>query len=176
MYAIRSYYDIPKKFAELSIEDLESSIYKFMEKNQLKIKSLKKEYLAIVPDTKIRDVLKIRNNTAVFKIEYTNFIQSGEVFQYTKVYYNQNRITSYNVCYTKLLRRKPLIPLSSHQLIMSYTAWRIFGFSQFRSGCLRENICMKYWSVFLSCSQADPENVITSYSIHYTKLYQYENR
>ncbi len=82
---------IPEKFAKLSVEDLGSSIYKFMEKNQLKIKSLKKEYLAIVPDAKIRDVLKIRNNTAVFKIEYTNFIQSGEVFQYTKVYYNQNK-------------------------------------------------------------------------------------
>jgi hypothetical protein len=37
--------------------------------------------------------------------------------------------------------RNPSTPRSSHQRIISWTAARTSGFSQFRSGCLRENRC-----------------------------------
>ncbi len=82
---------IPERFAKMKQEDVRGSIYEFMGQNNLKIKSLKKEYIAIVPDSKIKEILNIRNNIAVFKIEYANIIQGDEMFQYTKVYYNQNR-------------------------------------------------------------------------------------
>ena len=54
--------------------------------------------------------------------------------------------------------RKPSTPRASHQRSIAYSSWRTAGFSQFRSGCLRENRCRKYSPVRSSYSQADGEN------------------
>ncbi|MNU00995.1 hypothetical protein D3C72_2442580 [compost metagenome] len=53
------------------------------------------------------------------------------------------------------------MPLSSHQLTMSYSSARTSGFSQFRSGCLFEKTCMKYCSVTMSYSQIDPPKMLS---------------
>ena len=67
---------------------------------------------------------------------------------------SSTRITSYNVCYTKLLR----IRKKGGKLRMDGS-----GFSGFR--CNREHIAYK------ADITAAGVRVITSYSIHYTKLY-----
>ncbi len=82
---------MPQRLVELSKKDLESSLHEFISRNKLEIKKMKKEYMAMVPDNKIRDILELKNNTAVFNVEFTSFIKSSEVVQYTKVYYNQNK-------------------------------------------------------------------------------------
>ena len=64
-----------------------------------------------------------------------------------------NRITSYNVCYTKLLRNTFIEKNSEKKLLVTFYGINI-------EDRLRYLITTKY------------PNVITSYSIHYTKLYE----
>jgi len=82
---------MPERLVKLRERDLESSLHEFLSRNKLEIKKMKKEYMAMVPDNKIKNILKLKNNTAVFNVEFTSFIDSAEVVQYTKVYYNQNK-------------------------------------------------------------------------------------
>ena len=92
------------------------------------------------------------------------------------------RITSYNVCYTKLLRRKYFCPKNWYQLSFLWNNpgtfylqfWIIFhllhswNFENFKIhpvfGILNGVVLLPV--ALYNCS------VITSYSIHYTKLYE----
>ena len=65
----------------------------------------------------------------------------------------QVRITSYNVCYTKLLRFFISFPV--HWII---SPWDFPSLNV---------LCSRCYTEFFRCS-----SVITSYSIHYTKLYE----
>ena len=68
------------------------------------------------------------------------------------------RITSYNVCYTKLLRRSVWLPISG---------WSSSTISPGKSAMVISQAAAR---------AAATRNVITSYSIHYTKLYDRSDR
>ena len=86
------------------------------------------------------------------------FIGITQELEKAKEYIEQrygSRITSYNVCYTKLLRTtaRP----------KSLFAW------------VKISLAIRLWSSWNPClifSSLAPQDVITSYSIHYTKLYE----
>ena len=66
-----------------------------------------------------------------------------------------NRITSYNVCYTKLLRRNPGI----------FKGFHVVGRNKYIVIANQQKSPISLWQ------QGKRNIVITSYSIHYTKLY-----
>ena len=72
------------------------------------------------------------------------------------------RITSYNVCYTKLLRT--MLPFIANFLNSSSMNGLLF--------CLCRVKCFR----FPVCGPGHQKFVITSYSIHYTKLYEFSAR
>ena len=71
----------------------------------------------------------------------------------------QNRITSYNVCYTKLLRNSLVCRPCKIPFILTPPSWIVI-----RLWCPLSPFYPAYVS-------AEVLGVITSYSIHYTKLY-----
>ena len=76
-----------------------------------------------------------------------------------KLFYKFIRITSYNVCYTKLLRYV-------YYAIRSHNIYVIEGDQQTTNDALRIQ------KAGAKAIQVNTGNVITSYSIHYTKLYE----
>ena len=82
---------MPERLLKLEKKDLENSLHEFIYKNQLEIKKMKKEYMAIVPSKKIKDVLRLKSNSAVFKVEFTSFTRTDDIVEYAKVYYNQDK-------------------------------------------------------------------------------------
>ena len=78
-----------------------------------------------------------------------------------------HRITSYNVCYTKLLRRRALLAEDLEDLLgldrelRLAVAWALLGAT--RSVLPAD---------FPRLQEVSLDGVITSYSIHYTKLYE----
>ena len=103
------------------------------------------------------------------------------------------RITSYNVCYTKLLRTGidfgnakncvgTFYPASLIRVSVSYLA--SLSEAAFRSGLAEVmKTALLYAPKLFQIMQErrehilsrDPDLVITSYSIHYTKLYEYQS-
>ena len=78
----------------------------------------------------------------------------------------KNRITSYNVCYTKLLRSTVILSIGLVALVRQNNDWIIeIGFTETHG-----LIVFAISFIFLIYKLMD-EIVITSYSIHYTKLY-----
>ena len=104
--------------------------------------------------------------------------------------FHQPRITSYNVCYTKLLRafdyiKKPfnrteLMARVKSALKLSEANKQLLEIEKkatFVATIVTANHKIKQPLTLLSLSSAaikkELENVITSYSIHYTKLYEH---
>ena len=80
------------------------------------------------------------------------------------------RITSYNVCYTKLLR-----PDSTVEGARGEQHQRVFGVKKnVLRVCIPEQrvLRVKVRCRISRCHQGSCQVVITSYSIHYTKLYE----
>ena len=79
-----------------------------------------------------------------------------------------NRITSYNVCYTKLLREWGYFAKDQEEL---YGAWINIKYG---SGIPQKIVYQPVgtFNCFKDANSKAPCNVITSYSIHYTKLYE----
>ena len=91
--------------------------------------------------------------------------------------YVWNRITSYNVCYTKLLRFLGLMPELHHSEPGTYRPEEGKG----QKGFFRDPPHFLSCFIFIqpvkgkgNCIERSVDNVITSYSIHYTKLYEAE--
>ena len=95
---------------------------------------------------------------------------------------SEHRITSYNVCYTKLLRTGRTTPHDGWQTL----TYNIFELPN-AEGDLRErlhklqNYLTQHPHTTLRIISQKPVTssealVITSYSIHYTKLYEYNRR
>ena len=86
--------------------------------------------------------------------------------------FSRNRITSYNVCYTKLLR--------IHESMEFLHIKSTFGIaiSQNRSGYEKRPGFPAFFRFIAPETRLrpSPRRVITSYSIHYTKLYEKESR
>ena len=79
-----------------------------------------------------------------------------------------SRITSYNVCYTKLLRVTDVVLLQQYLETPLFTADQVTG---------RQRLLALDQDLIVQCkpayhlATAGQIGVITSYSIHYTKLY-----
>ena len=97
----------------------------------------------------------------------------------------ESRITSYNVCYTKLLR---IDPGTVHRLFFAEANGtpsryhqpktcdakidKTYDWSHVASGQVRLDMRMPEWTRYMfNAGQVMYDSVITSYSIHYTKLY-----
>ena len=80
-----------------------------------------------------------------------------------------DRITSYNVCYTKLLRKVALTRFDD-RIRVAGTA-ELAGFDAAIPQARQDTITMVLRDLFPEGGDFSQANVITSYSIHYTKLY-----
>ena len=90
---------------------------------------------------------------------------------------NANRITSYNVCYTKLLRYRHLRDIDWIVASSAYKDEIFYPLQRLRMVIYGSDIFLILvagtLAFFLSKRITRPlEHVITSYSIHYTKLYE----
>ena len=79
------------KVENLSMLDAQKSIEQYLKQNDIQVKRVEKEFVASMPDKKIKEALGLSNNTTLLRIDYTNFDQDNEVFKFTKVFYNQNK-------------------------------------------------------------------------------------
>ena len=90
---------------------------------------------------------------------------------------NSHRITSYNVCYTKLLRSgsglNNMGMSTRYCIYVQYNAFRVLHASRRSRG--REGLIQKPLAA-KRVRTSSGTSVITSYSIHYTKLYDWPDR
>lgn len=80
-------------FPNLKISDLEKSKYEFLKSLDLKINRSIREFFPIIPPKDIQDILKLPNSTPIFKVELKSYFKDERIFEFSKLYYNQNRCT-----------------------------------------------------------------------------------
>lgn len=78
-------------YENITENDIKTSKYEYIKNKGFEIYSMEKEYSAILPEKKIQDILKIDSNMPVFKTELISFEKNGNILEYTKLYYNQNK-------------------------------------------------------------------------------------
>ena len=83
---------IPKKFVnEKRLNEFFESKYNYALSENYKIKEMQKEYMGVLPNRDIKELLNIKENIPVFKLENTAILENGEIFEYTKAFYNQEK-------------------------------------------------------------------------------------
>ena len=83
---------IPKKFVNKKrLNEFFESKYNYALSENYKIKEMQKEYMGVLPNRDIKELLNIKENIPVFKLENTAILENGEIFEYTKAYYNQEK-------------------------------------------------------------------------------------
>ena len=83
---------IPKKFInEKKLNEFFESKYNYALGENYKIVEMQKEFMGILPSRDIKELLEIKDNVPVFKQEITSVLDDGEIFEYTKAFYNQER-------------------------------------------------------------------------------------
>ena len=83
---------IPKKFVnEKKLNEFFESKYNYALSENYKIKEMQKEYMGVLPSRDIKELLKIKENIPVFKQEITSILENGDIFEYTKAFYNQEK-------------------------------------------------------------------------------------
>lgn len=80
-------------FPNLKISDLEKSKYEFLKSLDLKINRSIREFFPIIPPKDIQDILKLPNSTPIFKVELKSYFKDERIFEFSKLYYNQNKCT-----------------------------------------------------------------------------------
>lgn len=76
---------------DLTKKDIEKSKYGYLKNHNHRIDEMIKEYTPVIPSPKVRKVLSIDKNVAMFKIELTSVLEDNSIFEYTKLYYNQSK-------------------------------------------------------------------------------------
>ncbi|MFB4163217.1 GntR family transcriptional regulator [Alteribacillus sp. JSM 102045] len=76
-------------FPELTQEKVEVSKYDYLKELGHEILWSEKEFFAVMPDASIQQQLHINDRTPVFKVELTGALETNELFEYTKIFYNQ---------------------------------------------------------------------------------------
>ena len=76
---------------DLSPSQLEISKYAYAKAKGFIFKHIFKEYIAIRPDKNLKAILGLNNNSALFEIDLSSELSTGEIFEYTKIYYNQDK-------------------------------------------------------------------------------------
>lgn len=83
---------IPEKYVDKSeLEVFFNSKYEYAKKKNLNILKLEKEFMGILPSREIKEALKIRDMTPVFKQKVIAHLDTGDIFEYTEAYYNQEK-------------------------------------------------------------------------------------
>lgn len=83
---------IPKKFVnEKKLNEFFESKYNYALGEHYKIKEMQKEYMGVLPNRDVKELLDIKENIPVFKQEITSILDNGEIFEYTKAFYNQEK-------------------------------------------------------------------------------------
>ncbi|MBP9477572.1 MAG: GntR family transcriptional regulator [Sebaldella sp.] len=83
---------IPIKFInEKKLNEFFESKYNYALGENYKIIEMQKEYMGILPSRDIKELLEIKGNVPVFKQEITSILADGEIFEYTKAFYNQEK-------------------------------------------------------------------------------------
>ena len=76
---------------DLTEKNMEKSKYRYLREHNHRIDEMVKEYIPVIPGSKIRDILLLDKNIAMFKIELVSRLENDSIFEYTKIYYNQNK-------------------------------------------------------------------------------------
>ncbi|MGL5545112.1 MAG: GntR family transcriptional regulator, partial [Cetobacterium sp.] len=88
-------------FKNLTKKSISSSKYDFLSSLNLEIGKSIREFFPIIPPKDIQELLKLPNSTPIFKIEVTSSLSDGRVFEFSKLYYNQNRCSFKEIKYKK---------------------------------------------------------------------------
>lgn len=76
-------------FPDLTEDKITQSKYKYLKKIGHSILWSEKEFFAVMPSSSIQRHLRINDRTPVFKVEVTGAIETNQLFEYTKIFYNQ---------------------------------------------------------------------------------------
>lgn len=69
-----------------------SSKYEYIEKKKkFKIKKSFQEIIPLLPDKKVKDLLKLKNDTPILKMKLWSTLENNVVFEYTELYFNSNK-------------------------------------------------------------------------------------
>lgn len=80
----------PKYADDVTLKDLSNSFDRYVERKGLKISKIKKEFKATIPPSEILEKLKLDSNVPIIKVDYYKYLDNGDLFEYAKVFYNQN--------------------------------------------------------------------------------------
>lgn len=86
-------------FGKLEKEKLISSKYELLNSLNLKIDKSVREFFPIIPPKDIQELLKLPNSTPIFKAEVKSTLKDGRIFEFSKLYYNQNRCSFKEIKY-----------------------------------------------------------------------------
>lgn len=78
-------------FPNLERCDLKDSKYNFLKSLDLKIEKTERDFFPIIPPKDIQKILELPNSTPIFKVEVKSYLKDNTLFEYSKLYYNQNR-------------------------------------------------------------------------------------
>jgi DNA-binding GntR family transcriptional regulator len=76
---------------DLTKEAVEVSKYAYLRETGHWIETMVKEYIPVMPGPDIREILGVDKQMAMFKTELVAMLDTGAIFEYTKIYYNQNK-------------------------------------------------------------------------------------
>lgn len=76
---------------DLTREDIEKSKYGYLKEHEHRIDEMIKEYIPVMPNPEVRKLLSIDKNVAMFKIELISILEDKSIFEFTKLYYNQDK-------------------------------------------------------------------------------------
>lgn len=80
-----------KTLPDLTREEIKNSKYAYLRKHDHMISEMVKEYIPVIPSPEVRKLLLLDKNMAMFKIELISKLEDASIFEYTKIYYNQNK-------------------------------------------------------------------------------------
>lgn len=78
-------------FPNLEKIDLEKSKYEFLKSINLEAYRSTREFFPIIPPKDIQEILELPNSTPIFKVEVKSYLKDNTLFEFSKLYYNQNR-------------------------------------------------------------------------------------
>ena len=76
------------------LNDEQLLVLKFEYAKRLEIKKVVKqlkEFTAVLPEIKVQQALQIGERTPVLQLEIISFFETGDICEYSRVYYNQSR-------------------------------------------------------------------------------------
>ncbi|MDR0484411.1 MAG: GntR family transcriptional regulator [Alphaproteobacteria bacterium] len=82
----------PSNFVSKNLkEEFCKSKYFYAKNNGYYIKEIHKEYQALLPDYKIKNILGIKPQHVVFLQNIISYLDNGVIFEFSKIYYNQDK-------------------------------------------------------------------------------------